>query len=90
MDAACSTDVQGSAQCDDVGVGEGERGGSGEGVGGENEGVSGDSEGGKGEAEPPAEAPPTDSQSSKVTWQSLEPQWRRFNFDLLPKVSSYL
>ena len=34
------------------------------------------------------EAPPTNQPSSKVTWQSLEPQWRRFNFDLLPKVSA--
>ena len=34
------------------------------------------------------EAPPTSKPSSKVTWQSLEPQWRRFNFDLLPKVSA--
>ena len=34
------------------------------------------------------EAPPTSKPSSKVTWQSIEPQWRRFNFDLLPKVSA--
>ena len=32
------------------------------------------------------EAPPTTQQSSKVTWQSLEPEWRRFNFDLIPKA----
>jgi RAB protein geranylgeranyltransferase component A len=32
-------------------------------------------------------APPTPQQSSKVTWQSLEPEWRRFNFDLVPKLT---
>ena len=25
-------------------------------------------------------------QSSRVTWQSLESQWRRFNYDIMPKV----
>ena len=44
---------------------------------------------GAGCTEPPTKAPPTTPESSKVTWQSLEPQWRRFNFDILPKVSPH-
>lgn len=25
-------------------------------------------------------------QRSRVTWQSLESQWRRFNYDIMPKA----
>ena len=61
-------------------------------IGAHGEGVSGDGEAGEGdggestEKRTVNEAPPTSHQSSKVTWQSLEPEWRRFNFDLIPKV----
>ena len=75
-------------------TGEGGDSVKGEGVTGEDgEGVSGDGEGAS-EADRDDttaisaidETPPTSQESSKVTWQSLEPQWRRFNFDLIPKV----
>ena len=64
-------------------VGEGgEHGEGGSGDGGE--GVSGDAAAAV--AASIDEAPPTTQQSSKVTWQSLELERRRFNFDLIPKV----
>ena len=72
---------EGVCEGDDATGGEGE---------GEGEGAPGEGEGGEevedGGAET-VETPPTESQSPKVTWQSLEPDWRRFNFDLIPKVS---
>ena len=79
----CATSAVGE---DGEGVAMGEGGAIGEAnVSGEGAGV----EGGTADSErlTAVEATPTIQQSSKVTWQSLEPDWRRFNFDLLPKVS---
>ena len=85
----CATSAVGE---DGEGVATGEGGASGDGDAMGEANVSGEGAGGEGgtadsERLTAVEAPPTIQQSSKITWQSLEPEWRRFNFDLLPKVS---
>ena len=85
----CATSAVGE---DGEGVATGEGGASGDGGAIGETNVSGDGAGGEGgtadsERRTAVEAPPTIQQSSKITWQSLEPEWRRFNFDLLPKGS---
>ena len=85
--SAVGEDGEGVATGEDSASGDGgaigEDGASSEGAGGE----AGTADSERCTTPLPVETPPTVQKGSKVTWQSLEPEWRRFNFDLLPKVS---